>query len=139
MLLRPFTNALFIAANNQLKHQSTCYLNKTKKKDSEGSECQTAFTLSLDFRIFCAWSRSCCGHAARSFSMAEMAASAYLGDAWASFLIVLPLMVMTCSHQITNLFFILSGLVAMVCSCYDKILASTVQCAHSSRVGVLSL
>ena len=42
--------------------------------------------------------------------MAEMAASAYLGDAWASFLIVLPLMVMTCSDQISNLFFILSGM-----------------------------
>ncbi len=42
--------------------------------------------------------------------MAEMAASAYLGDAWASFLIVLPLIVMTCSSQINSLFFILSGL-----------------------------
>ena len=41
--------------------------------------------------------------------MASMAASAYLGDAWASFLIVLPLMVMTCRNQIVNLFLILNG------------------------------
>lgn len=110
VLPSPFNNAFsqLLMANYSIKAHLTC--TSPCKIGIKNSECQTAFTFSLDFRIFCAWSRSCCGHAARSFSMAEMAASAYLGDAWASFLIVLPLMVMTCSDQISNLFFILSGM-----------------------------